>query len=211
MVSNSNEGVPLTSASDVNERQSEHSAIMDEISAPSAEDRNVTNASKVTLPKEMSHPQKSTNLSETPSSFHKLATDEKNQIPSMGESRSVVKNINDPGRSNSESFSPVSAQTESPSRSNSDSSIRHIRALNIALENIFQVSLKKGCEAPLKYIGDSFSENLFTSANISEAICTRLSQDSVLGGAIGYLIGCYKRLYTKEQSANEQMSKDLTL
>jgi len=46
--------------------------------------------------------------------------------------------------------------------------------------------------------------------NVSEIVCTLLSsEDVVVGGAVGYLMGCYRRLTEKENTVTEKVREDL--
>ncbi len=45
--------------------------------------------------------------------------------------------------------------------------------------------------------------------NVSEIVCTLLADDTVVGGAVGYLLGCYRRLIEKENSVADKVREDL--
>lgn len=86
----------------------------------------------------------------------------------------------------------------------------HSRTLNLALEQIFLVSLRSETGSGIIYLGQPGStDGLINSSNISELICTRLTSHTESGGAIGYLGNCYKRIQQKETSVSEKIREEL--
>jgi hypothetical protein len=89
---------------------------------------------------------------------------------------------------------------------------KHALSLTLLLEGILlstyrQESLNSG----IKYFqgGSSTMHNL-NATNISEIICTRLSEGTKeYGGAVGYLSGCFKRLIAREQSCDDKIRPDI--
>jgi hypothetical protein len=113
----------------------------------------------------------------------------------------------------SSSASPLQPQLDKEQREQ----LRHARALNLAIESIFNITMRKDNSSDnLSYVGNlSSSECLLNTTNISEAICSKLSDDNsnelCVGGAVGYLAACYKRLQNKESSSTSaQMTEDLS-
>lgn len=93
------------------------------------------------------------------------------------------------------------------------SDIHNLIATNLALENVFLVTYRKeAAHGSIKYIGANNGSDATTyinHTNVSEIVCTLLSADSVAGGAIGYLIGSYKRLIEKENAVADRVREDL--
>ena len=93
------------------------------------------------------------------------------------------------------------------------SDIHNLIATNLALENVFLVTYRKeAAHGPIKYIGANNGSDATTyinHTNVSEIVCTLLSADTVAGGAIGYLIGSYKRLIEKENAVADRVREDL--
>lgn len=88
---------------------------------------------------------------------------------------------------------------------------KSVLQLTLALESILLSTYRQeALNANIKYFqgGNSTNHNL-NSANISEIICTRLSESKEYGGAVNYLTGCFKRLVSKEQSADDKIRPEL--
>ena len=89
---------------------------------------------------------------------------------------------------------------------------KNILQLTLALESVLLSTYRQeALNASIKYFqgGNSTNHNL-NSTNISEIICTRLSESKEYGGAVTYLTGCFKRLVAKEQSADDKIRPELT-
>ena len=89
-------------------------------------------------------------------------------------------------------------------------------ATNLALESVFLVTFRQeAAHGPIKYIGTggsgggSSTVDYLNHTNVSEIVCTLLSEDVVVGGAIGYLLGCYRRLVEKENTVADKVREDL--
>eukprot|EP01041_Mallomonas_annulata_P010387 gene10387-21664_t len=111
---------------------------------------------------------------------------------------------------------PAAAPKDSPNQSEMSSPKRpttsdiNSRTLNLMLEQIFLMSLRKDTENDIKYMGHvGGTDGLLNASNISELICTRLISDIESGGAVGYLGACYKRLHQKESTATERIREEL--
>ena len=67
-------------------------------------------------------------------------------------------------------------------------------ATNLALENIFLVTFRsEAAQGQIKYIGGSNNgAEYLNHTNVSEIVCSLLSEGVVIGGAVGYLVGCYR-------------------
>ena len=83
--------------------------------------------------------------------------------------------------------------------------------VNQAIEGILLVTLKGENAIPgLRYMGDYCADEFLSSGNISEIICSRLSDGTEVGGALGYLFSCFKRHQMKLPStANEMVKEEL--
>ena len=82
--------------------------------------------------------------------------------------------------------------------------------LTMALENVMQVTFRpETANINVKYISPGEGAPVLSSSNISEVICDRLSEDSMFGGAVGYLSGCYKRIISKESGTDENTRNEL--
>lgn len=95
------------------------------------------------------------------------------------------------------------------------SEIHNLIAINLALESVFLVTYRiEAAHPPIKYIGSSKNSTdsleYINHTNVSEIVCTLLSEDTVMGGAIGYLISSYRRLIDKENAVNDRVKEDLT-
>ena len=86
---------------------------------------------------------------------------------------------------------------------------REARALNIALEFSLQLTLRpEAAVDSIRYIGqDGNSGGLLNSTNISELICSRLTEGTE--NAVHYLTSCYKRIMTKESSVTPGILSEL--
>lgn len=107
------------------------------------------------------------------------------------------------------SVSPPSAPTTPTTRESTDGIV--IRTINIALEGIFQLTLRKEKQSALKSMSHISSDEFLSSTNISEVLCSRLSGDIEVGGAMAYLAACYKRLQLKITAVNDKVKEDLIL
>lgn len=83
------------------------------------------------------------------------------------------------------------------------------RALNLALENIFQISLRKEAQPPLKYIPTDGSD-LLSSTNLSEHVFMKVmgELESSPVSAMNYFLGCYRRLLQRESSISDKISEE---
>ena len=92
-----------------------------------------------------------------------------------------------------------------------DGSVIIARTVNIALEGIFCVTLRKENDQQYKYVGYVCSgEEFLSSSNISDIICARLGGDCEVGGGAGYLLTCFKRLHNKLTTVtNERVKEEL--
>jgi hypothetical protein len=66
----------------------------------------------------------------------------------------------------------------------------------IRVYSYMYININKAAHGPVKYIGSGGGVEYINHKNVSEIVCTLLSDD-IIGGAIGYLVGCYKRLVEK--------------
>ena len=108
----------------------------------------------------------------------------------------------------------ISSTSKNSTLSGGKSEIHNLIATNLALESVFLVTYRiEAAHPPIKYIGSSKSATDSTDyinhTNVSEIVCTLLSEDTVMGGAIGYLIGSYKRLIDKENAVTDRVKEDL--
>ena len=108
----------------------------------------------------------------------------------------------------------ISSTSKSSALSGGKSEIHNLIATNLALESVFLVTYRiEAAHHPIKYIGSSKnvtdSLDYINHTNVSEIVCTLLSEDTVMGGAIGYLIGSYKRLIDKENAVTDRVKEDL--
>lgn len=107
----------------------------------------------------------------------------------------------------------VSATNKSAPLSGGKSEIHNLIATNLALESVFLVTYRaEAAHGPIRYIGSSNGTDVtdyINHTNVSEIVCTLLSEESVVGGAIGYLIGSYKRLLEKENTVESRVQVDL--
>jgi hypothetical protein len=86
------------------------------------------------------------------------------------------------------------------------------RMLNLALEGILLVTLRKdSARHPIVYLenASNLSTSLLSSTILSEVICSRLSGTDSLS-AVTYLVGCYKRLLSKEVIVSPAIAKELS-
>lgn len=92
---------------------------------------------------------------------------------------------------------------------------KYTLTLTLALESILLITLRQeASNSTIKYLSSSNSNstmnNKFLSgSNISELICSRLVEGKEFGGAVGYLIGCYKRFQSKETASDDKLRQDL--
>ena len=109
----------------------------------------------------------------------------------------------------------ISSSSKSITLSGGKSEIHNLIATNLALESVFLVTYRiEAAHFPIKYIGsntetETGSTDYINHTNVSEIVCTLLSEESVIGGAIGYLLGSYKRLIEKENAVAERVREDL--
>ena len=82
--------------------------------------------------------------------------------------------------------------------------------LTMSLESVMLVTFRpETANTNIKYISPGEGPPVLSSSNISEVICDRLSEESVFGGAVGYLSGCYKRIISKESGTDENTRNEL--
>jgi len=68
--------------------------------------------------------------------------------------------------------------------------------MNLSFEQILQITLRQDhASQPTRYI--AHKDSLINTANINELMCERLASGTEIGGAVGYIAGCYKRLLLK--------------
>lgn len=107
----------------------------------------------------------------------------------------------------------VSSTSKSVPPSGGKSEIHNLIATNLALESVFLVTYRiEAAHGLIKYIGSAVNKDVteyINHTNVSEIVCTLLSEDSVIGGAVGYLIGSYKRLLDKENTVADRVREDL--
>lgn len=86
---------------------------------------------------------------------------------------------------------------------------KYTLTLTLALESILLVTFRQeASNSSVKYLPSS--DNKFLSgSNISEIICARLVGGKEFGGAVGYLIGCFKRFQLKETGSDDRLRQDL--
>jgi hypothetical protein len=53
------------------------------------------------------------------------------------------------------------------------------------------------------------SREYIDHTNVSEIVCTLLTEGVEVGGAVGYLTGCYRRLVAKENTVADRVREDL--
>ena len=130
--------------------------------------------------------------------------------------------------SSATSMTPQTSQQSTPSRkrdisvsstskivpqSGAKSEIHNLIATNLALESVFLVTYRiEAAHGPVKYIGSAANKDVteyINHTNVSEIVCTLLSEDTVMGGAVGYLIASYKRLLDKENTVADRVREDL--
>lgn len=81
---------------------------------------------------------------------------------------------------------------------------RDAMALNLLLENCLMITLRaEAAYDGVLYMGDATGRagELLNSNSVNELVCARLSEGSEILNAVNYLIGCYKKLYAKENAA----------
>jgi hypothetical protein len=107
----------------------------------------------------------------------------------------------------------VSSTSKSIPQSGAKSEIHNLIATNLALESVFLVTYRiEAAHGPVKYIGSAANKDVteyINHTNVSEIVCTLLSEDTVMGGAVGYLIASYKRLLDKENTVADRVREDL--
>jgi len=87
---------------------------------------------------------------------------------------------------------------------------KYTLTLTIALESILLVTLRQDASnASIKYLPTSSTNKFLSESNISETICSRLIEGKEFGGAVGYLIGCFKRFQLKETGSEDRLRQDL--
>ena len=98
--------------------------------------------------------------------------------------------------------SPNSAPT-TPAKRGPD---LNTRSLNLLLEQIFLLSLRKDASPPLKIV-ESGEDTLLNSRNLNDVVIMFLTcgggEES--NGAIGYLVSCFRRLIQKEASVSDKI------
>mmetsp|Transcript_22473 Transcript_22473/g.32803 ORF Transcript_22473/g.32803 Transcript_22473/m.32803 type:complete len:1051 (+) Transcript_22473:62-3214(+) len=89
---------------------------------------------------------------------------------------------------------------------------RHARALNLVLEQIFQISLRKDVSHPIFRIERPNDDELITPSNLSEFVIMRMMDGNNigLGGCVGYITACYRRLVQKQSSCSDKIKDDLS-
>ena len=119
----------------------------------------------------------------------------------------------------SSSSSMTTSPAKTPNKTSTTMGDMHVLiATNLALESVFLVTFRpEAAHGPIKYIGTGNSGSgggpntvdYLNHTNVSEIVCTLLSEDVVVGGAIGYLVGCYRRLVEKENTVADKVREDL--
>ena len=99
----------------------------------------------------------------------------------------------------------------SPAKPPGTPATQEARALNLSLENALQVTLRlEVADSSTFYLGDMVTTSEFlNSTNFSEVICARLSTRGDILNAVSYLVGCYKRLSSKELTSSGNLRDEL--
>jgi hypothetical protein len=125
--------------------------------------------------------------------------------------RKIVKNsdINSPTVSNGGVTTPTNTPKKDPAQLEALKQDRDARALNISLEAALLITLRREAAIePIRFLDyDAEGTGLLTATNISEVLCSRLTDQNE--SAVTYLIGCYKRIVTKETSATAGIVTEL--
>lgn len=122
-----------------------------------------------------------------------------------------------PAAHSSKSIVSSSTPTSSTQAGQSSPLKREHIALNAVLESVFQITFKAdNANSIVRFMGsttgvDQPLSSLLTVDKMSELICTRLSTGAEVGGAVGYLASCYKRLLAKcnEHSSSTKIHDEL--
>jgi hypothetical protein len=135
---------------------------------------------------------------ETPSRKREIESSGSMKTPGYGSaSDKIAGSLKSPvfGSTSGSEKTPGSAKTPG---SGAKSEMHNLIATNLALESVFLVTYRvEAAHGPVKYIGSGMNKvEYINRTNVSEIVCTLLSDD-IIGGAIGYLVGCYKRLVEK--------------
>ncbi len=93
----------------------------------------------------------------------------------------------------------------SPSISNTNQ-----RLLNLTLETIFQITLRRDADSQLYYVEADDSTELLSSSNISQYLIMRVMTDSSFSSksTMLYFIGCYRRLLQKEAMISDKINEE---
>jgi hypothetical protein len=84
----------------------------------------------------------------------------------------------------------------------------HARSLNLLLEQIFLLSLRRDAAPPLKCI-DSHDDTLLNSRNLNDVVIMYLmSGGEEPNGAVGYLVSCFRRSVQKDSSVTEKIREE---
>jgi hypothetical protein len=148
-------------------------------------------------------------------------TSSKSAFPSVINKFEAKRNVTELSPNENISSTPQKKVSKDLTISSNSSSSKIVRlstmdrdsvALNLNLENCILITLRQEIaqsNPSIRYIGTISSSDLLNSSNISELICTLLSQKSEVLNAVNYLTGSYKRLHAKESAVNDKLKEDL--
>lgn len=103
--------------------------------------------------------------------------------------------------------SPTMTSTSAPTTPAKKGVDLNARALNLLLEQIFLLSLRKDATSPLKIV-ESGDDTLLTTKNLNDIVIMYLSSGEEANGAISYLVSCFRRLLQKESTISEKLRED---
>lgn len=103
----------------------------------------------------------------------------------------------------SSNATPTSAPT-TPAKKGVD---MNARALNLLLEQIFLLSLRKDATSPLKVV-ESGDDSLLTTKNLNDVVIMYLASGGEANGAISYLVSCFRRLIQKESTVSDKLREE---
>jgi hypothetical protein len=105
-----------------------------------------------------------------------------------------------------EANSPVLPPIASPSFSSPKNLDKVAMSLNLLLEQIFLITVRKEGQQH-SYIDAGV--DMINASNLSEILLLRLTSNQESAGCAGYLVGCYRRLLMRESSVPERVKSDL--